>query len=61
MSMATLEREILAELKAIAKNPKLTKNSIMEWSTTEVKAEEGETLYFLPKLKIYCAVKTTKG
>lgn len=57
MSMATLERAILAELREVAKNPKIKQKDIMEWSTSEVKAQQGETLFFLPVLHVYCAVK----
>ncbi len=57
MSMASLEREILAELKQITGNSKLTKNSIQEWSTTPVKAQEGELLAELPKLHVFVAYK----
>lgn len=57
MSMASLEKEILKELKEVTGNPKLTKNSIMEWSTGTVKAQAGEKLVRLPKLQINCAIK----
>lgn len=60
MSFATLERAVLAELKQVAKNNKLRLKDIMEWSTGEVKAQEGETLYFLPNLKVWCAVKVAQ-
>jgi hypothetical protein len=29
----------------------------MEWSTGELKPQEGETYYFLPDLKVHCCVK----
>lgn len=57
MSMKSLEAEILAELKLVAKNNKLRQKDIVEWSTGDVKIEEGETHYFLPDLKINVAVK----
>ena len=57
MSLASLEREMLFELKRVTKNPKLTKNSIQEWSTGPVKAQAGETLIFLPTLQINVAYK----
>ena len=38
MSMATLEKGILAELRTVTGKKKLTRNDIMEWSTGEVKA-----------------------
>ena len=60
MGMRQLEAEILAELKVIAQNKKLRQKDIMEWSTGTVKAQDGETLYFLPELKINVAVKIQK-
>ena len=60
MSVATLERAILSELRAVAKNNKLRLKDMMEWSTSEVVAQEGETLYRLPDLGINVSVKVTK-
>jgi hypothetical protein len=57
MSFATLERAVLAELKVVAKNSKIRLKDIMEWSTGELKPQEGETYYFLPDLKVHCCVK----
>lgn len=57
MSYKGLEIGIIEELRIIAKNNKLKGKDLMEWSTSPVKAQEGETLYFLPGLKVYCAVK----
>lgn len=57
MSMRTLEAAILKELRVVAKNKKLRQKDIMEWSTSPVKAAEGETLYKLPELSVYVAVK----
>ena len=57
MGMTHLENAVLRELKVVAKNPKLKKADIMEWSTGKVEVQEGETLYFLPVLKVNVAVK----
>lgn len=57
MSLSTLENIIVIELRSITGNMKITKNWIMEWSTGPVKAAEGETLYYLPTLKVNCAIK----
>jgi hypothetical protein len=57
MGMKQLEAGILRELKTVAKNSKLRQKDIMEWSTCDIKPQEGETLYFLPELKINVAVK----
>jgi hypothetical protein len=42
MSMATLEREILAQAKIAVKNPKLKMKDVLEWSTGDVKPQDGE-------------------
>lgn len=57
MGIRQLTTAILCELKLVAKNNKLRQKDIMEWSTGEVKAQEGEKLYFLPELQINVAVK----
>lgn len=57
MGMREIETAVLRELKLVAKNNKLRLKDIAEWSTGEVKAQEGEKLYFLPDLRINVAVK----
>ena len=57
MSLASLEREILKELREVTKNKKLTKNSIQEWSTTPVETEAGEKNIELQRLKIFVTYK----
>jgi hypothetical protein len=57
MSLKSLEAAILAELREVAKNAKIRQKDILEWSTSEVEARTGETLYFMPKLGIHAAVK----
>ena len=57
MSMQSLERAILAEAKKVIRNPKLKMKDIVEWSTSTVKAEEDEVLYYLPELGVHIAVK----
>lgn len=57
MSVASLEKAIVKELRIVAKNEKIKLKDLMEWSTGELKAQEGETLFFLPDLKVHCAVK----
>lgn len=56
MSLATLERAILAELRAVTGRAKLRKKDIMEWSTGPVKPRVGETVYVLPDLGINVVV-----
>lgn len=59
MSMASLEKAILAELKIVAGKPKLKMKNIMEWSTGEIEVLEtsGETLVRLPELGVNVAYK----
>jgi hypothetical protein len=59
MGMRELEAGILRELRKETKNNKLRQKDIMEWSTSEVKAQAGERLYYLPDLKINVAIKET--
>ncbi len=42
MSMATLEREILANAKVVLCNKKLRMKDILEWSTGDVKAKNDD-------------------
>jgi len=57
MSMATLERAILAELKTVAKNPKLKTKDILEWRCGDIEPQEGETVLNLPGMGVHCAIK----
>lgn len=60
MSLARLERAIVAGARAVLKNPKLTAGALMEWSTDEqtVKknAQEGEVVLFVPDPGVWIAV-----
>lgn len=47
MSMRSLEAEILAELRAVTGKMSLRQKDIMEWSTTKLEPQEGETLIHL--------------
>ena len=55
--MGKLESAILDELRIVAKDRKLRLKDIMEWRTSELKPQEGETLYFLPDLQVWCCVR----
>ena len=57
MGIRNLEAQILAELREVAGKRSIRQKDIMEWSTGNVKVEEGETHYFLPHLGIHVAVK----
>lgn len=57
MSIATFETAVVNDLKR--KYPELKslkKKHLMEWSTTPVKAEEGETLFESDDPHTYCAI-----
>jgi len=57
MGIKQLEAAVLAEAKTVTGNKKLRMKDIMEWSTGEVKPQEGEKLYRLPELGVNIAVK----
>lgn len=57
MGLRQFEAEILAEARKVTGNSKLRQKDIMEWSTGEVKAHEGETVYRLPGAGVNIAVK----
>jgi hypothetical protein len=56
MSMATLEREVLAGARLAFKNPKLTKKNLAEWSTGEIVPCVGEVVVYVPDPGVYVAV-----
>ncbi len=57
MSMQSLERAVLAETRAILKNPKIRKADIVEWSTAPLDAPEAEIVIRLPELGVNVAIK----
>lgn len=62
MSMKTLETAIIKELRTITGNPKLTMDSVMEWSTLEGSVrkymiEKNEQLFHCPEIGVWVAVK----
>lgn len=57
MGLRNMEAKILQELRIVSGRRTMRQKDIMEWSTGEIKAQEGETLYFLPELHIHVAVK----
>lgn len=61
MGVRQLEANILRELKEVSKNKKLRQKDIMEWRTGKnLKTQEGEELFYLPKMGISVAVKITQ-
>ncbi len=59
MSMATLERAILAGAKVLLNNPKLRIKDIQEWSSGDIVAQEGEVVIYVPDPGVHVAVKKT--
>lgn len=61
MSIKTLEREILKELRLVTKRPKLKSSEFLEWCLTKEAIEEnvqdGEELVECPALQCWCIVK----
>jgi len=47
-------------LRTVAKDNSIRLKDIMEWRTVAITAHEGETLYYLPMLKVWCAVKKAR-
>jgi hypothetical protein len=57
MSMASLERAVLAGAKIVFNNPKLKKKDILEWSTSKIEAHDGEVVTYVPDPGVFVAVK----
>lgn len=57
MSMASLERAILAGAKIVFCNNKLRNKDIQEWSTGTIEPHEGERVARVPDPGVYVAVK----
>ena len=57
MSMRTLEKAIIEELKEVTGNKKLRLKDMMEWSTGEIKPHEGEKVYRCPNIGVNVAIK----
>lgn len=57
MSMATLERAIVASARVVLKNPKLRLKDLMEWRTAEIKPEKGEVVVYVKDPGVWVAVK----
>jgi hypothetical protein len=57
MSVATLERAIAAGAKIALNNPKFRVKDIQEWSTGEIKPQDGEVALRIPDPGVWIAVK----
>ena len=58
MSIATLERAILAGAKIVFNNPKLKMKDIQEWCSGEIEPHDGEVTVWIPDPGVWVAVKT---
>ena len=56
MTMRDLEREIVGELRIVAKNRNIRIKDILEWSTGDVTAGSFEIKVYLPVLKMNCVI-----
>lgn len=56
MSMATLERAILAGMKTVFNNSKLRIKDIREWSSGDIKPQTGEVVAYIPDPGVFVAV-----
>ena len=57
MSMATLERAVLAGAKTVLNNPRLKMKDILEWSTGDITPQDGEIVVHVPDPGVFVAVK----
>lgn len=57
MSMATLERAVLAGAKVTFNNPKLKMKDILEWSTGQVTPQDGEVVARVEDPGVYVAIQ----
>lgn len=55
--LEAIERKILNELIKISRNPKLTIDNLVEWSAQKFEHVEGETIHYLPEMKLYVKVQ----
>jgi sulfur transfer protein SufE len=63
MSISSLEREIVTELRQITKRRSLRLKDLLEWSTSETKVREnlreGESVVHCPQSGVWCAIRGT--
>lgn len=59
MSMRTLESSICSELRQIVKNRSLRVKDMVEWSTGQIKAQDGEVVIFVPLYVVWVCIRTS--
>jgi hypothetical protein len=57
MSLKTLESAITVGARTVLNNRKLRVKDLMEWSTSEITAQDAEVVVFVPDPGVYVAVK----
>jgi len=57
MSLQTLERDIVAEIRIVTKNSKFRVKDLMEWKSAEITPQDGEKVVFLPGMRLWAAFK----
>ena len=57
MSMRALESAITSEARRIFNNPKLRVKDLKEWSTGQIKSQDGEVVEKMPLNGVYVAIK----
>ncbi|MBA7690476.1 hypothetical protein ES703_99004 [subsurface metagenome] len=55
MSIASVERKILAELREVVGDKKLGLKELTEWRTVKFEAPDGEKIVFLPVLGVWAS------
>lgn len=56
MSMRELESSICSELRRIVKNRSIRIKNMVEWSAGQIKAQEGETLVYIPLYHVWVCI-----
>lgn len=55
MPLNRLEREMIAELRGII-GTKIREKDLLEWRTSELKAQVGERIFYLPVAGVWVAI-----
>ncbi len=57
VTLPIIPSDVLAELRQVTQDPTLQNRDMMQWGKKRPQEVRGETIYFLPKLGLYVAVK----
>ncbi len=58
MGIRQIEKAIVEEAKIVLNNPKMKLKALLEWSTGQIKPEDGEIVVFLPQYQVNIAIKS---